>query len=155
MIASQEVVNAFNAQFVPFFVNNFFQIVPTGNNGALTGQLTIILVSNSLSLCAIFYLIFIPWKYGPTWYLKVSPFIFFFMMYLNYLILPLVNIGLSIFYTVNPKYNLKKMPLESWVVFFTVICFSRLVEYYTTLKKLIFDDARTYIEARKLRTEGI
>ena len=155
VIASQEVVNAFNAQFVPFFVNNFFYIVPTGNNGALQAQLTIILLSNSTSLCAIIFLIFVPWKKGPELYLKISPLIFFFMMYLNYLILPVFNIGLSIYFTVNPAYDLKQMPLESWVVFFTIVCFSRLIEYYASLKKLVMDDARIYMQTRKLQQQGI
>ena len=149
VIASQEVINAFNAQFVPFFVNNFFYIVPTGNNGELQAQLTIILISNSVSLMAIVYLIFVPWKRGPEWYLKFSPMVFFFMMYLNYLILPIFNIALSVYFTVNPRYDLKQMPLESWVVFFTIICFSRLVEYYASIKKLVMDDARIHIQKRR------
>jgi hypothetical protein len=94
---------------------------------------------------AIFYLIFIPWKHGPEWYLKISPAIFFTTMYLNYIILPLMNIVCSVYYTVNPAYDLKLLPLESWVVFFTIICFSRLVEYYASIKKIVLDDARIYL----------
>jgi hypothetical protein len=91
------------------------------------------------------YLTFVPWKKGPEWYLKVSPFIFFGFMYLNYLILPFINIGLMIFFTVNPRYDLKILPLESWVIFFTIICFTRLIEYFTSTKKIILDDARIYL----------
>ena len=127
------------------FVNSFLNVVPTGDNQELRPQLTIILVSNVTSLMAIFYLIFIPWKLGPEWYLKISPAIFFTTMYLNYIILPLMNIVCSVYYTVNPAYDLKLLPLESWVVFFTIICFSRLVEYYASIKKIVLDDARIYL----------
>lgn len=113
-----------------------------------------ILVSNYLSLAAITYLIFVPWKKGPEWYLKVSPKIFFSLVYVNYIILPVINIAVMIYFTVNPKYQLKLLPLESWVVFFTIICFSRLIEFFASLKKIFLDDARIYLETRKIRLEN-
>lgn len=71
-------------------------------------------------------------------------------MYLNYLILPLTNIALMIYFTLNPRYNLKILPLETWVIFFTIICFTRVVEYFTSTKKIVLDDARIYLQQRKL-----
>lgn len=76
------------------------------------------------------------------------------VMYLNYVILPTGNILLMIFYTVNPRYNLKIIPLESWVIFFNIVCFSRLFEFYTTIKKIVLDDARLYLQTRKMEEEG-
>jgi len=35
VIATTEVVNAFNAQFVPFAVNTYLTFAPTGNKGDL------------------------------------------------------------------------------------------------------------------------
>jgi len=66
-------------------------------------------------------------------------------------ILPIGNIGLSIYFILNPKFNLKVIPMESWVVFFTIVCFSRVMEFFVSLKKIIMDDARIYIETRKLQ----
>ena len=105
-------------------------------------------------MCAITFLIFIPWKKGPEWYLKFSPALFYIMMYANYVYIPAFNLGLTLFYTVKPRYNLKILPLESWVVFFTVVCFSRLLEFYTTIKKVVLDDARIYLQTRKLKESG-
>lgn len=130
---------------MPFAVNNYLAFAPTGDKGGLGPQLTIILFSNYVSLMAITFLIFCPWKKGPEWYLKISPVLFYCMMYLNYVALPVLNILLTIFFTVNPKYDLKILPLESWVIFFTVVCFSRLVEFFTSLKKVVLDDARIYL----------
>lgn len=76
------------------------------------------------------------------------------MVYLNYVILPLVNVGLTVFFTLNPKYDLKVLPLESWVIFVTIVNFSRLLEYFLSLKKIVLDDARIYLETRKMRQEG-
>lgn len=112
------------------------------------------MVSNYLSLFCITFLIFVPWKKGPEWYLKISPKIFLILVYMNYVILPLGNMGLSVFFTVNPKYDLKAIPLESWVVFFTVVCFSRLTEFFSSIKKIVMDDARIYIETRRLKLAG-
>lgn len=95
-----------------------------------------------------------PWKKGPEWYLKISLIFFFILIYVNYVILPVSNIGLSAFFILNPKYNLKVIPMESWVVFFTVVCFSRVLEFFMSLKKIIMDDARIYIETRKLQLAG-
>lgn len=73
------------------------------------------------------------------------------MMYLNYVALPLLNICLTIYYTLNPAFDLKILPLESWVIFFTVVCFSRLVEFFFSLKKIVLDDARIFLEQKRNR----
>ena len=129
-------------------------VIPTGEQGFLQVQLNLIVASNYISLLCITFLIFVPWKKGPEWYLKISPKIFFVLVYMNYVILPFVNMGLSVYFTVNPHYNLKKIPLESWVVFFTVVCFTRLTEFFSSIKKIVMDDARIYIETRKLKLAG-
>ena len=78
----------------------------------------------------------------------------FLLIYLNYVVLPVGNIGLSFYFIVNPAYNLKIIPQESWVVFFTIVCFSRVLEFFVSIKKIIMDDARIYIETRKLKQSG-
>ena len=113
-----------------------------------------ILYSNYISLFAITFLIFCPWKKGPDWYLKYSPKIYKTMVYINYVILPALNIGLTIFFTVNPRYDLKALPLESWIIFFTIVCFTRLVEFWSSLRKILFDDMKIYLSARKELFEG-
>lgn len=67
------------------------------------------------------------------------------MFYANYVFLPGLNIAITVYYTVNPHYKLRILPLESWVVFFSIVCFSRLLEFYSTIKKVVLDDARIYL----------
>ena len=147
--ATKETINAFNAQFVPFVVNIYLNFAPTGDKGAINLQLNMILASNMISMIAIFYLIFVPWKKGPDWYTKHSFKLFKSLLYLNYVWLPFINIAITVFFTLNPRFDLKLLPLESWVVFFSVVCFARLVEFYSNLRKVVLDDARIFISARK------
>jgi hypothetical protein len=70
-------------------------------------------------------------------------------MYLNYVVLPLGNIIMSTYFTVNPNYDLKVVPLESWIIFFTIVCFSRLTEFFNSIKKVVMDDARIFLETRR------
>lgn len=77
------------------------------------------------------------------------------MMYLNYVILPVGNMILTTYFSVNPNYNLKVMPLESWVIFFTIVCFSRLVEFFGAIKKVVLDDARIFLATKKKRQEQL
>ena len=74
-------------------------------------------------------------------------------MYLNYVILPVGNLGLTTYFTLNPNYDLKVLPLESWVIFFTIVCFSRLVEFFGAIKKIVLDDARIFLATKKQRQQ--
>lgn len=141
---------------MPWAVNNFLSFSPTTKNlkGELAFELQTILASNYISLFAIIFLIFCPWKKGPECYLKISPVLFYSMMYLNYVILPLFNFLLFVYYTVNPNFDLVVFPLESWIIFFSIICFTRLTEFFFSLKKIVMDDARIYLQTRKLKAQG-
>ena len=99
-------------------------------------------------------MIFVPWKKGNKYYLKISPYLFYLLITTNYIIIPFGNIVLSAYFTLNPSYDLKAKPLESWVIFFTVLCFCRMVEYFTDVKKVVMDDAKVYLETRKAMENG-
>jgi hypothetical protein len=72
-------------------------------------------------------------------------------MYLNYVVLPIGNILMSTYFTVNPNYNLKIVPLESWIIFFTIVCVSRVTEFFGSIKKIVMDDARIFLETRRMQ----
>jgi len=93
---------------VPFIVSAFLYVQPNGTNeGFLFVQLTIIFVSNIISLICITYLIFIPWKKGPSWYIKISHIIVYVLLITNYLIIPFGNLALALFFIFDPVYNLR------------------------------------------------
>ena len=134
---------------VPFLVCSFLYFSPNGTNqGFLFVQLTIIFMSTLISLFSITYLIFVPWKKGPSWYLKISHIIVYILLITNYLIIPIANLGLAVFFIVDPIYNLKNQTVQSWVVFFNVVCFSRILEFFTMIRKTVLIDAKNYLAAR-------
>lgn len=96
------------------------------------------------------FIIFVPWKKGPAWYLKFSHVLVYSLLLTNYLIIPLGNLGLAMFFIFDPNYNLKMQSVQSWVVFFNVVCVSRVLEFFTTVKKTVLEDAHNYIAAQKL-----
>jgi len=94
---------------VPFIVSTFLYTEPNGTNkGFLLVQLTIILASNFISLFCITFLIFVPWKKGPAWYIKISHVIFYVLLLTNYLIIPIANLGIALFFILDPSYDLKE-----------------------------------------------
>ncbi len=134
---------------VPFLVCSFLYFSPNGTNqGFLFVQLTIIFMSTLISLFSITYLIFVPWKKGPAWYLKISHIIVYILLITNYLIIPIANLGLAVFFIVDPSYDLKNQTVQSWVVFFNVVCFSRILEFFTMIRKTVLIDAKNYLAAR-------
>ena len=67
----------------------------------------------------------------------------------NYLIIPFGNLGMAIFFIVDPAYNLKNQTVQSWVVFFNVLCATRIFEFFTMIRKTVLLDAKNYLAAKK------
>jgi uncharacterized membrane protein len=108
IIAIQEVSNAFNAQYIPLMVSCILFFQPNNTNtGKLFWQLEVILISNFISAFCITFLIFVHWKKGPDWWLKVSHKVFFTLLLINYVFIPLINVIISAFYIVSPNIDLK------------------------------------------------
>lgn len=147
IIAIKEVVDAFCAQLVPFFVSMLIFFQPNGTNtGQLFWQLELILVSNLLSVAAISFLVFVHWKKGPRWWKAISHKVFTVLLLTNYIFIPGTNILVSFIFIFNPSVDLKQEPVESYVVFFMVICFSRVLEYFTLIRKTVIMDAKIFLQ---------
>ena len=131
----------------------FFQ--PNGTNtGQLFWSLEVILFSNLVSVFCISFLVFVHWKKGPVWWTKISHVVFFSLLITNYIIIPLANVVIAVFFILDPKIDLKTEPIESYIVFFMVICSMRLVEYFTIVRRSVVLDARIYLES-KARLESL
>ena len=109
-----------------------------------------ILLSNIIAAICITFLIFVHWKKGPEWWLKISYIVFFALLLINYVILPLINIAISIYYIVWPGINLKIQTIESYVIFITIVCLSRLVEYVFLIRRTVVLDARVYLQTKSM-----
>lgn len=96
-------------------------------------------------MACISFLIFVPWKKGPTWYLKFSHYLFYGMLLTNYVILPLANIGVQTYFICWKAIDLEIEPIESYIIFFNIVCFMRLVEFVTIVRRTVLLDARIFL----------
>ncbi len=88
------------------------------------------------------------WKKGPAWWLKYSHYVFFVLLLINYLILPIINIVVSFFYIVYPSVDLKEQSIESYVIFILIVCISRVIEYFVQIRRTVVLDARIYLQTK-------
>lgn len=88
------------------------------------------------------------WKKGPAWWLKYSHYVFFVLLLINYLILPIINIVVSFFYIVYPSVDLKQQSIESYVIFIFIVCISRVIEYFVQIRRTVVLDARIYLQTK-------
>ena len=67
------------------------------------------------------------------------------MLITNYLILPIINIFVALYLIIDPKVDLKKIAVESYVVFFLVVSTGRVLEYITLIRRTVVLDAKNYL----------
>ena len=68
---------------------------------------------------------------------------------MNYLLIPAVNIVMSIVLFIDPDYVLTEQTTESFVIFFFVICLMRVVEFFTLIRRSVLLDAKIYLESKR------
>ena len=153
IIAIKDNADAFGAAFIPFLISTYLYSQPNNATGdsQIKGQLVAILVFNVVSVFCITFLAFVEWKKGPKWYVKVSPIIFFALILINFLIVPIVNIVyffvLAFFV---PTFDFKAIFIESWAVFFLIVSISRIFEFFFVIRRSVLVDAKNYLAAKKL-----
>lgn len=108
-----------------------------------------ILISNLISMVCISFLVFVPWKRGSKCWTSVSPYIFYVVLLMNYLIIPFANIFVSFFLFCNPHWDLKAQTAETYVLFFFGTCCMRIFEFFANIKRTVLLDARTYLSSIK------
>ena len=91
-------------------------------------------------------MIFVHWKKGSERWLKYSFKVFYILLLLNYVILPVLNLLIFIYYILDPRVNLKANPVESYIIFTAIVCLSRLLEFFTLIRRSILLDAKIFRE---------
>jgi len=148
------VANAFNSMWVPTIVSIVLYLQKNGTNESpLFFVLTLIVISNVLGAFAIFSLVFIHWKKGQDWWLKISPYLFGFLLFFVYLIMPVTNIIVIVAVMIDPNIKIKEYDTNSYIIFFLTLYTIRVVEFLTWIRKSVLDDARTYLNNRELLQE--
>ena len=111
--------------------------------------------SNVVSVFCITFLIFVDWKKGSQWWLKISPYVCYVMILANYLLIPIVNLIPAIYYLFAPNLVLKDFTIESYVIYYGILCLCKIVEYFTLIRKYVLKDALVHLEYGRVLNEGV
>lgn len=156
ILALHEIATAFHTQFVPWIVSNMLIFLISSGQFPVAGidqEVYTVLFCNYVSVIMIFMLLFISWKKGPEWWTSRSPKIYYGMVLTMFVILPSINVIWSFYTICDPRLPLRDSPNENWIVLYTVICVARIIEYFTTIRKVHLHDARIFIETRRKMQE--
>ena len=118
-------------------------------------QFNLIIGSNMVSSLAIAFLIFVHWRKGANWWLKVSLPIFVFVLKLCFLIIPVVNVLATATLVIDPNINVLAQPKSSWVIFNTTLFLNRIIDYLFSIRKSVMDDARYYLQLQETSKEDL
>lgn len=80
----------------------------------------------------------------------MSPYVFGGLLFFVFLIMPMVNIIIAVVLIIDPRIKLIDQQIESYVIFFMTLYIIRVVEFFTWIRKSIFDDARTFLSSGNL-----
>jgi hypothetical protein len=93
-------------------------------------------------------MIFVSYKKGPKWWTNISYFVFKIGLILVYVLIPAFNlISCTCIYAL-PKFVLTDNPISSWVIFWTILCTHRILEFFTVIRKSLLLDARIHYEQK-------
>lgn len=142
--ALNEIATAWHTQFVPLIVSlylNFFLPKDLFELKSINLVMWVILICNCLTAVIIFFLIFVSWKTGPAWWVAISPKLYVLMTISCYIIMPTGVMILSLYYFIADYDQMHLSPNLSWVVAYSVLSLSRIIEFFVTIKPIHINDA--------------
>lgn len=139
-----DVSNAFTGQVVPLFVGFWLNRLYVIHSKAFNWALVVILFSNIISVFCITVMVFVSYKTGPEWWLKISLKVFKILVWVNYIVVPFSNLVALVVLVAIRKKEIFDDIASSWVVFWAVLCVFRIIEFFTTIRHSIIRDASNY-----------
>ena len=106
-------------------------------------------MSQYIALISVSILIFRTWKTGPEWWVKIAPKLYYSLLIVVYLILPSLNILVELSAAISPKIKQKNSQYMAWILFYMVVCISRLIEFFVIIRPKYITDAKTFIHMRE------
>lgn len=145
IVAIKDVASDFNSHFIPLFMSW----------GVIINQwvypILIIRIANVISAILITILIFVSWKKGgPTWWTPISHKVFFVLLIVDYLVIPLIVLLTTLIYFSTYISYKEKNILESFLILFPVLFMFRMFEFFTYIRHQVIAEAQIYL---KLKTE--
>lgn len=93
-------------------------------------------------------LIFGHWKKGSDLYLRYSQPIFYGLLFVNYLVVPIIVIVCSVTVIVKQHVHGEVSSIESFTVFFDVLMVLHYTEFFTFIRPVILVDAEFYCRSK-------
>ena len=66
----------------------------------------------------------------------------------------MLNVSIQVYDICYPPLDLKISFFESWLCFYMVVCLTRIIEYFVSIRPTFIVDARTFLETRN-RVESL
>ena len=102
LTANKDEINLFSSFLIPLVV--LIEVPDVGTeigedfNFASQSSIKFLKWSTAISFFAIIVLIFVHWRKGPKWWTKIAPILFYSLTWILFIALPLINIGIVIFF---------------------------------------------------------
>lgn len=160
LLALQKLANAFHNEAVPLIISTVLYLSPgnvlpdgtirTFGGNQLQFQLNLITGSNYINTFFIAILVFVSWKKGPTWWTKISPYLFFALLMFVYFVVPFLNVVLALALILFPDINLRQSMFESWAAFYMSLQIIKIFDYFFTIRREYLHDAKMFLATRKM-----
>jgi hypothetical protein len=66
----------------------------------------------------------------------------------------MINVSIQVYEICYQSLDLKTCFFESWLCFYMVVCLTRIIEYFVSIRPTFIVDARTFLETRN-RVESL
>jgi len=60
----------------------------------------------------------------------------------------MINVSIQVYEICYQSLDLKTCFFESWLCFYMVVCLTRIIEYFVSIRPTFIVDARTFLETR-------
>ena len=116
----------------------------------------VILVVSFISFLIVIPHIFISWRKGPKWWVTISPFVYFAMLLLSYIIMPSIIVIYTVVLILAPTQFYTDY-YSSWNIMYCTIACCQFVSFFVVIKKTIMSQIKIYkdIKEKKRKAEEI
>jgi hypothetical protein len=95
-------------------------------------------------------LIFVHWRKGPKWWTKIAPILFYSLTWILFIALPLINIGIVIFFfTISSD-----VLTDQYCLYFGLVAASRIIEFFVLIRPAMNNMIKNYYDNRIVLESG-
>lgn len=152
VIAMKTVMEQFSTHFVCTFIC-LFSLTPESQ---VKG--TVIKNAMIVSLVLITLLIFVHWKKGPTWWVRVGPYLQIGCVLADYILLPvalLTYIVIEMVKGIDLDSRYITNPFETNYIFFMSICLGRFIEFLAIIKPKIAQEKENVLRRYPIQSANV